>query len=197
MSSDRRRPNPRGEGKRLRADLVESASRLLEEGAGEQTLSLRAVARQTGVAPQSVYLHFADRKALLIAVYEARFGELLDTLTTVTGHDARDRLRAICMAYCDYAEQHPGHYRVLFGTAGSPGWEPGEMAGLPALTVLDAAVRACTDGSPPGIAPATLCIWAALHGLIVLRRDRPSFPWPPLDSLVDALLNAHAGTATT
>src|SRR5258708_38995990 len=100
--------NPtRGQGDRLRADLVAAASRLLEEGDGEQTLSLRAVARQAGVVPQSVYLHFADRKALLIAVYEARFGELLDALGETTGRDARDRLRAICLAYCGYAGQHP------------------------------------------------------------------------------------------
>ncbi|WP_329375936.1 TetR/AcrR family transcriptional regulator [Streptomyces sp. NBC_01351] len=197
MSTDRRRPNPRGEGNRLRADLVDAASHLLEVGDGEQTLSLRAVSRRAGVAPQSVYLHFADRKALLIAVYEARFGELLGALTSATGPDARGRLRATCLAYCRYAEQHPGHYRVLFGTAGSPGWEPGEMAGLPALAALDTAVRACTNDSSPGIANATLCIWAAMHGLIVLRRDRPSFPWPDLDDLIDVLLTAHITTATT
>ncbi|GAA1179185.1 AcrR family transcriptional regulator [Kitasatospora gansuensis] len=197
MSTDRRRPNPRGEGSRLRIDLVNAASHLLEEGGGEQTLSLRAVARQAGVAPQSVYLHFADRKALLVAVYEARFGELLDVLAAAAGPDARGRLRAVCLAYCRYAERHPGHYQVLFGTAGSPGWEPDEMAGLPALHLLDSAVRACTGDPAPGIAPATLCLWAALHGLTVLRRDRPSFPWPDLDGLVDALLTAHAGAART
>lgn len=196
MSTARRRPNPRGQGNRLRADLVDAASRLLEEGDGEQTLSLRAVARQAGVVPQSVYLHFADRKALLIAVYQARFGELLDALGETTGRDARDRLRAICRAYCGYAGQHPGHYRVLFGTAGSPGWQPDEMAGMPALVLLDNAVRACTGDRAHGIAPATLCVWAALHGLIVLRRDRPSFPWPDLDSLVDIVLTAHTAAAT-
>ncbi|WP_405016028.1 TetR/AcrR family transcriptional regulator [Kitasatospora sp. NBC_00070] len=193
MTAERRRPNARGEGGRLRADLVEAASRLLEEGDGEQTLSLRAVARRAGVAPQSVYLHFADRKALLVGVYEARFDELLDVLAGATGPDPRGRLRAVCLAYCHYAERHPGHYRVLFGTAGSPGWEPDEMAGLPALHLLDSAVRACTEDPAPGIAPATLCLWAALHGLTVLRRDRPSFPWPELDGLVDTLLAAHTG----
>ncbi|KQV08727.1 MULTISPECIES: TetR/AcrR family transcriptional regulator [unclassified Kitasatospora] len=196
MSTERRRPNPRGEGGRLRGDLIEAASRLLEEGGGEQTLSLRAVTRLAGVAPQSVYLHFADRKALLVAVYEARFGELLDTLTAATGSDTHRRLRAICLAYCGYAQQHPGHYQVLFGTAGSPGWEPDEMAGLPALEVLDAAVRACTADTAPGISATTLCLWAALHGLTVLRRDRPSFPWPDLDGLVDTLLAAHTPLAT-
>ncbi|WP_285737639.1 TetR/AcrR family transcriptional regulator [Kitasatospora phosalacinea] len=196
-----RRPNRRGEGALLRGELVAAASALLEEGEGEQSLSLRAVARRAGVAPQSVYLHFADVRALLVAVYEARFGELLATLENAGGGgdglDGRARLRALCLAYCGYGQAHPGHYRVLFGTAGSPGWEPDQMAGLPALALLDEAVRAA--GRAPGgagavgIAPETLGVWAALHGLVTLRRDRPGFPWPPVEVLVDALLDAPAG----
>ncbi|MGW4089194.1 hypothetical protein [Nocardia sp. NPDC004750] len=35
------------------------------------------------------------------------------------------------------------------------------------------------------------CLWAALHGLVLLRQDRPSFPWPDLDVLLDTLVTAH------
>ncbi|MFB7946997.1 TetR/AcrR family transcriptional regulator [Kitasatospora phosalacinea] len=214
-----RRPNRRGEGALLRGELVAAASALLEEGEGEQSLSLRAVARRAGVAPQSVYLHFADVRALLVAVYEARFGELLAVLDgagggggerggadTGGGADGRARLRALCLAYCAYGQAHPGHYRVLFGTAGSPGWEPDQMAGLPALALLDAAVRVAglardggaaggggPEGEGAGVAPQTLGLWAALHGLVTLRRDRPGFPWPPVEVLVDALLDVRGG----
>lgn len=191
MTDQRRRPNPRGHGDRLRAELVAAASDLLEDGDGEETLSLRAVARRAGVAPQSVYLHFADRRALLVAVYQARFGELVAALEAVAAGDATDRLRALCHAYFRYAQEHPGHYRVLFGTAGSPGWEPHEMVGMAALEILDSAVRAYTGDRSPAPAPATVCLWAALHGLVVLRRDRPSFPWPDLDTLIDTLLATH------
>ncbi|WP_169747954.1 TetR/AcrR family transcriptional regulator [Pseudonocardia acaciae] len=194
----RRVPNRRGQGGRLRADLVEAASSLLGELAGEEALSLRAVARRAGVAPQSVYLHFADRRALLTEVYRARFADLVAALTGA-GHPggARDRLRAMCRAYCRYGREHPGHYRVLFGTAGTPDWEPHEMVGLRALEILDSAVRACRSGGDPGpvegreALPATVCLWAGLHGLVTLRRDRPSFPWPDLDELIDVLIEAQ------
>ncbi|MFE5287056.1 TetR-like C-terminal domain-containing protein [Nocardia sp. NPDC056611] len=107
---------------------------------------------------------------------------------------AAERLSALCHAFVDYGVTHPGHYRVLFGTAGTPGWEPteGRLPGLPTMDLLVGAVAAA--GAPYPAATAQ-CLWAGMHGLITLRQDRPSFPWLPLDRLVDALVAAHLATA--
>ena len=193
----RRSRNRRGEGGRLRGELVNAASTLLETISGEEALSLRAVARQAGVAPQSVYLHFADRRELMTAVYAVRFGELsaeLATAAAAAGADSpRARLAAICHAYCHYGLRHPGRYRVLFGTAGTPGWEPQAMPGLATWDLFRTAVHACLDPATDDASAdqTAVCIWAALHGLLTLRRDRPSFPWPDLNALIDAVLAAH------
>ena len=192
----RRQPNPRGQGERLRAELVEAASQLLEGLDSEESLSLRAVARQAGVAPQSVYLHFADKHALLSAVFEVRFADLIERLraTVDAGDPPLDRLRALCLAYCAYAQRHPGHYRVLFGTPGAPGWPVEELHGMPALALLQDALRACVGRARPDIERVTICLWAGLHGLVTLRRDRPSFPWPDLDDLIDTLIDGAIST---
>ena len=191
----KRRRNRRGEGGRLRGELVSAASTLLETISGEDALSLRAVARQVGVAPQSVYLHFADRRELMTVVYVVRFGELSAELATAAaGADSpRARLAAICHAYCGYALRHPGRYRVLFGTAGAPGWEPQAMPGMATWDLFRAAVRDCLDPAADDASAArtAVCIWAGLHGLLTLRRDRPSFPWPDLKTLTDTVLTAH------
>ncbi|MEU0540473.1 TetR/AcrR family transcriptional regulator [Nocardia sp. NPDC005978] len=190
--------NRRGEGALLRTELITAASALLEDLDGQEALSLRAVARAAGIAPQSVYLHFADRRELLTAVYAVRFAELQRVLV-----DARDeiaetlpaeRLSAICHAYVNYGIAHPGHYRVLFGTAGEPGWEPtaAQLPGLPTFGMLIDAAAACACADPRSTAA---CLWAAMHGLITLRQDRPSFPWPPLDALVRTLVEAHLAAA--
>jgi AcrR family transcriptional regulator len=204
----RRTPNPRGEGARLRQDLISAASELLADADSAEALSLRAVARRLNIAPQSVYLHFADRKALLGAVYGARFADLTAALaavvdqaeqSTLPGPDkALARLRSLCQAYCRYAEVHPGHYRVLFGTAGIPEREPSKLAKMPALQLLDDAVRAYQPEPPAEQAPlhATICLWAALHGLVTLRRSRPNFPWPDLDAMIDCLITAHGRRST-
>ncbi|MFI6367017.1 TetR/AcrR family transcriptional regulator [Nocardia sp. NPDC050630] len=186
--------NRRGEGGRLREELVAAASRLLETLDGQESLSLRAVARAAGIAPQSVYLHFADRQELLTAVYEVRFAELRAALSVASSSDGPTRLTEICRAYCEYGLQNPGHYRVLFGTAGTPGWEPtdAQMPGLPLFRLLADAAQTC--GSIDPTATAT-CLWAAMHGLITLRQDRPSFPWLDLDTLLVTLVSAHLAAA--
>ncbi|MBB5912597.1 AcrR family transcriptional regulator [Nocardia transvalensis] len=191
-----RRPNRRGEGERLREELVHAASRLLETVDGQDALSLRAVARAAGVAPQSVYLHFEGRRDLLTAVYRLRFAELNAALSAAASaeDDAPQRLSAICRAYCDYGLHNPGHYRVLFGTAGTPGWEPtqDQLPGLTTFQLLVDASAACGSANPTATAT---CLWAAMHGLITLRQDRPSFPWQDLDVLLDTLITAHVAAA--
>ena len=71
-----RQRNPRGQGERLRDDIIEAASRLLADPAAPP-LTLRAVAREAGVAATSVYLHFDDIEELVLAVADRRFGELV------------------------------------------------------------------------------------------------------------------------
>src|SRR5712691_6873497 len=71
-----RQRNPRGQGERLRDDIIEAASRLLADPAAPP-LTLRAVAREVGVAATSVYLHFDDIESLVLAVADRRFGELV------------------------------------------------------------------------------------------------------------------------
>jgi hypothetical protein len=55
------------------------------------------------------------------------------------------------------------------------------------------AVRDCLDPAADDASAdeTAVCIWAALHGLVTLRRDRPSFPWPDLNTLIDTVLAAH------
>ncbi len=184
--------NRRGEGARLRDEIVSAASVLLESLDGQEALSLRAVARAVGIAPQSVYLHFADRRELLTAVYAVRFAELRAALEdSQRDPDPARRLTALCRAYLDYGLTHPGHYRVLFGTAGTPGWEPTpeQLPGLPTFQLLVDGLTACNSADPK--VDAT-CLWAALHGLVTLRQDRPSFPWPEPAVLIDALVRGYA-----
>jgi AcrR family transcriptional regulator len=190
-----RRANRRGEGERLRGELVEAASRLLERLAGEEALSLRAVTREAGVAPQSFYLHFPDKRALMRAVYEARFAELtaqmraaladLDTAIVPTG-----RVGAVARAYCRFGMAHPGQYRVLFGTAGAPGWDPETLPGLTTFELLRDEVARCGVSDADEVA---VCLWVFLHGLVTLRVNRPSFPWPHIDHLIDRTVTAYVG----
>src|SRR5579872_2658904 len=98
-----RRRNPRGQGERLRDDIIEAASRLMADPASPPP-TLRAVAREVGVAATSVYLHFDDIASLVLAVSARRFGELVQLQDEATGggKSARERVHAGCLAYCEF-----------------------------------------------------------------------------------------------
>jgi AcrR family transcriptional regulator len=56
----RRRRARRGEGEKLREEILEAAERLLLQTGSEEMVQVRAVAEAVGVTPPSIYLHFAD-----------------------------------------------------------------------------------------------------------------------------------------
>ncbi len=197
-----RERNPQGEGGRLRDELIAAAGRLLEAGVDVDAVSLRGVAREAGVAAPSVYLHFASKDALLDAVIEEHFVALRRAIEpgTQSGSDPASRFLAGCLAYCRYAVDHPGSYRILFHTprrdlkgSGFAGSE-----GAAAFQTLVDGVAACIaagvarPGDPFRIATD---IWSALHGVVALRWVTTGFPWPPLEDQVRGILEAFTGVA--
>ena len=71
--------------------------------------------------------------------------------------------------------------------------DPADTPGLRAFDNLVASVdRALQAGlAPPHDNPVRLAtlIWTADHGIVLARIARPTFPWPPLDPLVDEMVN--------
>src|ERR1700742_1801745 len=103
--------NPRGEGERLRATLLEAATELIAESENPENVSVRAVTRRAGVSPTALYLHFENREELFIAVSEACFAELGDVMCAAAegaGGDSRDQLIAMGHAYLRFARERPG-----------------------------------------------------------------------------------------
>jgi AcrR family transcriptional regulator len=67
-SAPARRRNRRGEGSKLRDELIGAARELLRSASNESDVSIRAVTRAAGAAPQSFYLQFASIDELLYEV---------------------------------------------------------------------------------------------------------------------------------
>jgi AcrR family transcriptional regulator len=122
--------NPQGQGGRLRLELIAAADRILAQTGDVEALSLRAVAREVGIATPSIYLHFPDKQALVQAVLVARFAELEEAVRTavVGASGPAEHLRAGCLAYCRFATENPNAYRVLFGRRPPPQPEADEAS---------------------------------------------------------------------
>ncbi|MGO9956002.1 MAG: TetR/AcrR family transcriptional regulator [Solirubrobacteraceae bacterium] len=199
MASSARTRNPRGQGERLRGALMDAARELLLELGDQDKLSVRAVTAHAGVSPNALYLHFADKDALLSAVMIASYQELRAFLKAAVPADSDpiEQLRAYSHAYLEFAQRRPGIYRVLFMTKireGVPvparGAPAGQDEGVDAFNdLLEVVTRCLPNGSDPFTQSAY--IWAGLHGYVALRQAIPTFPWPAERDYVERMIEIH------
>lgn len=185
-----RRRAPRGRGAELREEVLRAAMDLLTETGDVDAVSVRAVAQRVGVSAPAIYLHFADKQALLDAVCEEVFEQLHVRLREAgeQGDDPFDALRRQGNAYVHFALENPEHYRIVMMQSHDPGPESVDaLIATGAFGYLVETVRACVDarvleGDPVELA---LSLWAAAHGVAALLVAKPYFPWPDIDAFVD------------
>ena len=193
--------NARGQGARLRDELLAAALRVLDRDGVEQ-VTLRAVARETGVAAPSIYRQFDDLQALLAEVAGGCFASLADQITAARDRHRtpEHRLTAACGAYLAFAEAHPHRYDLLFRRDPDPqGVEPEDAApaGAATFALLRDAVSDCLPptGTPSALTATAAAIWVGLDGYANLHRHRPHFPWPTRQVMLTRLVEDHlAGT---
>lgn len=194
----RRQPNARGQGGLLRDEMIAAAATMLNELADDEALSLRAVARAVSVAATSVYLHFADRDALVLAVLQRCHDQLVEVgdHAAAACSDPGSALRARILAQAAWAHEHPGLYKVLHES------KVHRRLGMPFKKVLvertRAAVQACMDA---GLAPVddativTIDLRTAVNGMLAQRINEPDLPWPPAEQQIDRFLTKLVGLA--
>src|SRR6202048_3148312 len=190
----RRTHNARGEGDRLRDEIIGAAIKVLSTIGAEDPFSLRAVAKEAKIAAPSVYIHFADRNVLLLAVLEKLFTEQVairaaaETDAAKAGGGAWERLLARSVAIVRFGLEHPGHYKVLFEGRVVPRLNDPRIAsfGRPLLVRSVELIREIP--SQPGRVSddperLSLLLWSGLHGVISLRINKPTLDWPPATEL--------------
>lgn len=192
-SAPRRRPNLRGEGGRLRSDIIEAAVRLIAEVGSVEAVSLRGIAREAGIDTMSIYRHFASKEELVWGVLDAEFAELAHALDAaeIGFDDPVDQLRARSVAYVRFGLERSGEFVVLFGTEGRPtppDVESEHLPGWPVFAAFVAGVQRCLPSPAADARTRATLLWVALHGAAVLRLSKRGFPWPPLEQMVDELL---------
>jgi AcrR family transcriptional regulator len=202
----RRQRNARGQGARLTEDIVTGALALIERSGSDDAVTLRAVAREVGIAAPSIYAHFADRDAIVMAVVLRVFDELAEAVgqgSAAGRQDPVERLVAGCAAYVSWGLAHPARYGVLFSgppgapqdycapVALSPDGHPVLEFGAEAFALLVRGIEDCAEAgasaSTDVVADST-AVWVALHGAVTLRNSLPGFPWPDPETLVRHLV---------
>ncbi len=144
----------------LTREIKEQARRQLA-AAGAQQLSLRAVARELGMASSAVYRYFPSRDhlltALIIDAYDALGRCAERAVAALPAADLRGRWRACCAAVRGWALAHPHEYALIYGSP-VPGYQA-PQATIPAATrvplVLGGLLAEAQAARPPVSSPGT------------------------------------------
>ena len=217
MATTRQRAR-RGEGDRLRDEILEAVGALLDETNDESAVSIRAIAERVGVSAPSIYRHFEDKEALLSAVCGDVFAQLQFGIAEAVA-EASDPLDALARAgrcYIDFGLQHPEHYRLVFMRPFAGHWVPvtrdeliqglapaampdsdpmfggDALAGSQAFKALHDLVsdvlRAIPKRKRPDAFTTTTTFWMTVHGVTSLRITKPDFTWPSIDEQMATIM---------
>jgi AcrR family transcriptional regulator len=108
---------------------------------GAPALSLRAIAREIKITAPAIYNYFPDRDALVTALIidaYTSFGDWqFEARDLVSTADLSGRLKAIGLAYRNWAHTFPQRYQLIFG-APIPGYIP------PLEQIFPSSVRSIT-----------------------------------------------------
>jgi AcrR family transcriptional regulator len=193
----RRRRAPRGSGALLRGEIIAAARDCLVQLGSADAVSIRAVAAQAGVTPPSIYLHFADKDALLDAVAADLFGHIGEAMAEATEGVTHplERLRRQGLACVRFARENAEVYRLA---TMSPRTSPGDadlVIGNSAFALISETIAGCmragifAEGDP---IPIALELWAAAHGIATLLIAKPYLPWGDPDEVAERVLRAAA-----
>ena len=159
----------------IRAAILRTASAHLASD-GAASMSLRAIARELGMASSAIYRYFASREdlltALIIEAYDDLGARTEAVLEASVGQAPRQRWVGAAMAIRTWALDHPHDYALLYGTP-IPGYAapddtvvPGTRVSLALVSVVRDAAAAGRSGPPPGSAQVSA---ATSRSMIPLR----------------------------
>jgi AcrR family transcriptional regulator len=189
----RRHRAPRGAGGQLRDTIVNVATELLLETGCAKAVQIRSVAERVGVTSPSIYLHFADKDALLDAVCAQYFQNLdghmqsaaVGCTTTV------DMLCALGTAYVRFALKSPALYRIAtMGESPSPTDVDVVLAGSAFVHLRAVVQRMIDDGIyPPRDANRMAFeLWTVVHGIAALFIAKPYLVLEDVEELTGRVL---------
>lgn len=148
---------PQGVRARARAELLADVSRiarshLAESGASE--LSVRAIARELGLASSALYRYFPSRDALLTKLIIEAYDELGETVEAthrqVERPDLAGRFRAVCHGVRGWARANPHEFALIYGSPVAGYAAPDDTID-PALRVARVLIDLAADIDPSGI----------------------------------------------
>ena len=157
----------------VRGQLLAAARNILAES-GRGALSLRAIAERAGVAPGTVYYHYADKAALLSGLAIDGFRQLAEAMRMAYATDpAGGGLRTTGAAYLAFLRDKRELYELMY-EARDTGREDVVAAEAEAIAVSRGAIMADFEGLYPEAMAHDMAeaIWAWGRGIAAVGLAR-------------------------
>lgn len=154
-----------------REHRIVAAARLIAEGEGWNSVTIRRLADEIEYSQPVLYSHFENRDAIVAAVAVDGFRELTIALKRAASPsgDRQEALERVAMAYLAFARKHPALYEAMFTLPTNLHFAAAETE----AELKDAFEALTAVVAPTGtdVAVATETFWAALHGFAELERS--------------------------
>ncbi|MCI0739801.1 MAG: TetR/AcrR family transcriptional regulator [Gemmataceae bacterium] len=186
-----------------RERIVKAATEiLLAEGVAG--FSMRKVADEAGYTATAIYVHFADKEALLEEVVEREFMAFRKAFERIGRVcDPIERLAKMGKAYVEFALEFPDHYRFMFLTSTLKALPKAGIVerGNPAqdcyaflkATLHDALAAGRFRPEFKDVDELAQIFFAAMHGLVALhivKGDDPWVEWRPVKTTARRMVEA-------
>ena len=156
----------------LRQKVLQASLALIEEG-GLDRLSMREVARKSGVSHQAPYYYFGDREDILAAIAGEGFSKLGRAVDRARSDPAK-ALEAIGRAYVGFALRHPAYFQAMFRADAVPLDRYPDVRKLEDEAfgkLVEEIGKAFPDQSSAARLTISIACWAMVHGLATLIRE--------------------------
>jgi len=204
MGSQERREREREE---VRTKIMDAARDLFAKE-GVEAVSMRKIADAIEYSPTAIYLHFADKDALLEELCAHDFGALAHTFNEAASvKDPIERIRALGLRFMKFGLKYPNHFRFMFMTPakhekGIPAAQL-EKRGDPERDSYAQLLRAVSEAMAAGRFRPELkdenlvaqTFAAAVNGVVALQIGMGSDPWiqwasleKRMQTMLDAIL---------
>ena len=148
-----RQPDPQ-----LEQRILDAACRLWSRG-GQESLTMRGVARAAGTTTPTLYERYRDRDDILRAVRIQTRVELFAAL------DPTRSITEACERYLEFALEHPHAYEMLFDGFAQP---PSLHEPWPSFNLMRLRLTERLGGTPRKRTRLMLSVWSLMHGTAML-----------------------------
>lgn len=161
-------------------ERILDAARELFVQVGYNDVTMRKIADRIEYSPTAIYLHFADKEALMTELSVCDFREFTAAFSRVPPNpDPAGRLRDLGRALVAFAKSCPNQYRLLFMTE-RPEPTPEALAAKPEVDAYDLLLAAVDEALQAGVYHTSWdrhviaqVLWGSLHGICALHLVMP------------------------